>query len=111
MIPYFKKNVGSWCQERSCKKRRVLGDDIDYVISGRTLCKDHAQKECVNFNIQLPGSVALSNADQEIVDFLKKNLQLAVRYSGGCPEENFPADREIYLVLNGEVISEVNIDG
>jgi len=109
MISYFKKDAGSWCQEQKCKKRKILGDSIDYVIYGRTLCKDHAQKECTIHNISLPNSLPRSEKEQEIIDFLRHNLQLAVRYSGGCPEENSPADCDIYLILDGEVISEIGL--
>ena len=109
MIPYFKKDAGSWCQEQKCKKRKVLGDSIDYVIHGRTLCKDHARKECTIYNIPLPNSLPRSEKEQEIIDFLRHNLQLVTRYSGGCPEESSPADCDIYLVLDGEVISEIRL--
>ena len=109
MIPYYKKDAGRWCQEPKCKKRRTLGDTIDYVIYGSTFCKIHAQKKCTEYNISLPNSTPRSEKEQEIIDFLRSNLQLAIKHTGGCPEENSPADRDLYLILDGEVIAEVSL--
>ena len=118
MKPYYKENLGSYCRNSKCKKRKILGDDIGYVVYGATYCKDHAKDECEKHSIEFPalekilGDPRFDNYKKrkDILDFLTKYLRLEVRESGGCPEENYPADRDIYLVLAGRVISEIRLD-
>ena len=114
MNAYFKKNVGSYCQGRNCSARR---DFTHYVVYEQTFCEEHAKEACASYNIDFPSSEAfkeeLDSCDntRQVFDLLKKHLRLVRRESGGCPEENFPPDVEIYLVLGGEVISEINLNG
>jgi len=107
--PYYKQNLGSYCRENKCKKRRILKDDIGYVIYGLAYCKEHAQKECEKHNLEMP-DVLVSQEQKDIFEFLKERLRLEVRETGGCPEENYPPDRDVYLVLAGQVISEIRLD-
>ena len=108
----YKPGIGSVCQFRTCKKARYRGDNIDYWINNSYLCEEHAKNACSTGQISFPGDKLknLPSEQKAIADFLRENLKLINRFSGGCPEEGCPPDQDIFLVLDGEVIDEVNLN-
>tara|TARA_B100000614_G_C14287647_1_gene386377 strand:+ start:29 stop:373 length:345 start_codon:yes stop_codon:yes gene_type:complete len=107
----FKPGIGSMCQARTCKKARYRGDSIDYWINNSYFCEEHAKNACTG-QISFPGEKLknLSSEQKAIAEFLRENLKLVNYVRGGCPEEGCLPDQDIFLVLDGEVISEINLD-
>jgi hypothetical protein len=48
--------------------------------------------------------------EKELIAFLKSKLRLGIKWRGGCPEENQPADMYLQLKLDDEIIHELWID-
>jgi hypothetical protein len=108
----YKPGIGSMCKNRTCNKARYKGDNIDYLVDNSTFCEEHAKYACSAQQISFPGDKVknLPTDQKDIAEFLRENLKIVNYVRGGCPEEGCPPDQDIFLVLDGEVISEVNLN-